>query len=332
MQKQTDLISVIIPVYNIEKYLRACIDSVLAQTYKNWELILIDDGATDSSGLICDEYANVDSRVKVFHQKNGGRSAARNAGLNSATGSFVMFVDGDDWIDPDCLEKAYVALSKHEASMAVFRCRNIYSDYVEDNSTDDKIFMEQSEPLEFYVKGHAGYQNFNAVWGKLYAEELLRDIRFVENKYYEDVMFMTKVYAACKRCVYLNQAYYNYNIATENSITFLGVNELTFRDEIPIFNEKEQFLRDMGRVDLAEEYAYFKFQRLLTYYRDCIEAGEKAYAKRIAEAVKQERDKVKYICNQEFVSAFYKLYLRIFLIQPYLGLMYEKMANNIKKR
>ena len=109
-----ELISVIVPIYNVERYLEKCIDSILAQTYRNLEVILIDDGSKDDSGTICDAYAAADSRVKVIHQQNGGAAAAKNAGLRAATGEYLSFVDADDWIDPQTYETALAA-----AGMAV---------------------------------------------------------------------------------------------------------------------------------------------------------------------------------------------------------------------
>ena len=101
-------ISVIVPVYNTEKYLHRCVDSILAQTFTDFELLLIDDGSTDSSGAICDEYAQKDSRVRVFHKENGGVSSARNLGLDKAKGKWVTFVDSDDWIKESFLNKLYI--------------------------------------------------------------------------------------------------------------------------------------------------------------------------------------------------------------------------------
>ena len=98
-----DKVSIIVPVYNIENYIRVCVESILAQTYESFELILVDDGSKDNSGILCDEYAAIDSRVKVIHKENGGVSSARNAGLRQAKGDWIMHVDGDDWIEPDMI-------------------------------------------------------------------------------------------------------------------------------------------------------------------------------------------------------------------------------------
>ncbi len=120
------LISIIIPVYNVEKYLRECLDSVLAQTYKNLEVILIDDGSPDSCGKICDEYAAKDNRIKVIHQTNQGVSAARNVGLDAARGEYIGFVDSDDYIQPDMYEYLYQLISKDNADIAM--CNVIQTD------------------------------------------------------------------------------------------------------------------------------------------------------------------------------------------------------------
>ena len=119
------LISVIIPVYNVEKYLRECVDSVLAQTYKNLEIILIDDGSKDKSGQICDEYATKDTRIKVFHQTNSGASAARNYGLTQATGILLSFVDSDDTIEPNTYEIAAHCLLKYQADWVMWTYKHM---------------------------------------------------------------------------------------------------------------------------------------------------------------------------------------------------------------
>ena len=117
--KNNPVVSVIIPVYNVEKYLEECIDSVLAQTYQNIEIILVDDGSTDSSGLICDRYAEKNTNISVIHQKNSGLSAARNSGLNKANGDYIYFLDSDDYISADAIEKLF-SIAENDKSDIVF--------------------------------------------------------------------------------------------------------------------------------------------------------------------------------------------------------------------
>ena len=120
MSTQSPKISIIVPVYKVEQYLPKCIDSILAQTFQNWELLLIDDGSPDNSGNICDEYAHKDSRIRVFHKKNGGVSSARNLGLDYAEGDYVMFVDSDDWISNDCLQVCLDEIKKDKLDALQF--------------------------------------------------------------------------------------------------------------------------------------------------------------------------------------------------------------------
>lgn len=121
MDNNRPLISVIVPVYNSEKYLKNCIDSVFSQTYQNWELVLVDDGSSDASGEICDYYSRSDKRVKVIHQNNAGVSAARNTGIETACGQYIMFIDSDDSITEDCIEILYTYLTNNQADIAAGR-------------------------------------------------------------------------------------------------------------------------------------------------------------------------------------------------------------------
>ena len=117
MGNQQPVVSIIIPIYNVEPYLRCCLNSILAQTFQSWEAVLVDDGSKDNCGKICDEYAAMDSRFRVIHKENGGLTSARNAGLAMAFGEWVMPLDGDDWIEPDMLEKMYAVAEKSQADI-----------------------------------------------------------------------------------------------------------------------------------------------------------------------------------------------------------------------
>ena len=151
-----DLISVIIPVYNIEKLLSKCIESVISQTYSNIEIILIDDGSTDSSGNICDEYLSKDSRIKVFHKKNGVLSSARNYGIKESTGNYLFFLDSDDFVDSNIIKKLYKNLIDTNSNISISNRINYYDNgkkYVRFyNGNDVKIFnkMESLEEMNLY--------------------------------------------------------------------------------------------------------------------------------------------------------------------------------------
>lgn len=182
-------ISVIVPIYNTEKYLKKCVDSILSQTYRNLEVVLVDDGSTDGSGKICDEYAENDARVRVIHKENGGLSSARNAGLDAATGDFIAFVDSDDRISPDIYEKMACALGDEKDVIA--NCMYVRED------EDGKIFPSSvphtedeslsSEQLLCELLMHTGDVS---ACTKLYPREVLENLRFPEGILNEDFVFM----------------------------------------------------------------------------------------------------------------------------------------------
>jgi glycosyltransferase involved in cell wall biosynthesis len=153
------IVSIIVPVYNVEKYLAQCLDSLIMQTLKNIEIILIDDGSTDNSGLICDEYAAQDSRIKVIHKKNGGASDTRNAGLKSMNGDFVSFVDGDDFVADDYIQTLYNLLITNGGDIACIQFIHYYPDYPE------KTLPKQIDKGSMSIVGVT--QNGNTVWSSV---------------------------------------------------------------------------------------------------------------------------------------------------------------------
>jgi glycosyltransferase involved in cell wall biosynthesis len=199
-----DLISVIIPVYNVKEYLYKCISSVLNQSYSNLEIIIIDDGSTDGSGQLCDSIT--DERIKVIHKENGGLSSARNAGINISAGKYICFVDSDDYIDVDMVESLYYACEKYscEISMCGYHIVNSPNpDYCElPNNT--KIYSGR-EALEEMLAGNI--KSF--AWNKMYRRKLFDEIRFPDGKVYEDIYVMHKLFLKSEKICYIpNCAYY----------------------------------------------------------------------------------------------------------------------------
>ena len=157
-------LSIVVAVYNIEQYLHKCVESLLAQTYSNLEIILVDDGATDGSGTICDDYAEKDSRVHVIHKTNGGLSDARNVGIEAATGTYLAFVDGDDWVDTDMYMCLIQELERTQSDIAVCRYRQIYRDATFDQSTGKVFVFEGKEALRAMLQEDEAIQIQNAAW------------------------------------------------------------------------------------------------------------------------------------------------------------------------
>ncbi len=209
------LISVIVPVYNVEKWLNKCVDSILAQTYKNIELILVDDGSPDRCGEICDSYAEKDARVKVIHQENARQGAARNSGLDIAKGDYIGFVDSDDYIAPDMYEEMLSKMEEHNADMAVCGFYNISPYRAVAGSTHDGVLvMDNREAMKTYYSTNLIHCT---VWNKLYKRELWEDLRFPEKIFREDEYIFYKVLTKSKRTVHIGDAKYYYNIREGSS-------------------------------------------------------------------------------------------------------------------
>ena len=269
--KEKPLVSIIVPVYNVEKYLSECIDSILSQTYENIEIILIDDGSTDKSAQICDEYTAKDKRAAVVHKTNEGVSAARNDGLKAANGQLIMFVDSDDWIDSETCGTAVNAMQESGADVVMWT-------YISENNGNqsrkiifgsDTIFegTDVTEKLHRRLFGLTGEELANPeladslcpVWGKLYKKELIlnNDISFVdlsEIGTYEDGLFNIEVFSQVEKAVYLNKCLYHYRKENTSSVTS-GYRKDLF--------EKWQHLFDLMQEYIAENNLPSDYQAAL---------------------------------------------------------------------
>lgn len=200
------VISIVVPVYNTEVYLRRCVDSILDQSFTDFELLLVDDGSTDGSSSICDEYAAKDSRVSVIHQCNAGVSAARNAGLayafSESETQYLTFIDSDDFVAPTYLYTLYQALLDNNADISVcgeYTHGGQKCVFDGQRNFDGIIRLDATEACRMIYTGGAGHAPFVTVWGKLYKKELFRDIRFPVGKIHEDqaVIFQSGTDALC---------------------------------------------------------------------------------------------------------------------------------------
>lgn len=251
-------VSVVIPVYNSAKYLRECVDSVAAQTFADWELVAVDDGSSDESPAILDEYAAGDARVKVIHKKNGGVSAARNDGLDAACGEYVLFVDSDDWLSPEALDVAYAEAARENADVVITSHWNwkengsetehyfFSKDFVA--KSQDEIAAIQRTVL---YKGYAPYPSdscsymFSALWSKLIRREILaqNQIRFSSNlKLYEDGLFALQVLECARIVAYKHVLTYHYRILN-NSLCHINERSLV-HDCDEIVSQVGAFVKD----------------------------------------------------------------------------------------
>ena len=217
INEKKPLISIIVPIYNVEKYLEKCIDSILCQTYTNFELILVDDGSPDSCGKICDTYKEKDSRIIVIHKENGGLSSARNAGLDIAKGEYIGFVDSDDYVEPFMYAELLNAVLKDKCKLAVCNINYVFEDgkvITKVKNASNKIFKFEDAILEMNT-----YRLFDmGAWSKLYHRSLFDEIRFPERKLSEDFYIMYKIFDKAQKVTYVAKSCYNY-LQRKNSIT-----------------------------------------------------------------------------------------------------------------
>lgn len=325
-----DLISVIVPVYNVEKYLKRCIDSILAQSYRQLEIILVDDGSTDGSPVICDAYARQDDRVKVIHKANGGLSDARNAGMEIATGDYIGFVDSDDWIEPDMYRAMYEAMVQNKAQVAVCRYAEVYADKVIDGSGGEVVTLSRAEVLDIYICEHPQYKIYNSVWSKLFQREIISDISFPKGRNSEDIVFTTKAFCRLERCVYLDTAYYNYVKEREGSIMNGFSGERMLKDELPFWREHIACIRKTGETELAGKAEYHFYKRIVYYYLlTTKEKGMAAYAKALLLELKKDKKRIKEIYACSFVKKSDKYRMRLIMTVPHFYAVVEKLYQKL---
>lgn len=262
------LISIIVPVYNVEKYLNKCIDSIINQSYKNIEIILVNDGSKDNSSKICDNYINVDNRIKVFHKTNGGLSSARNCGINNSSGEYITFIDSDDNIETYYVEYLYSLIKKYKTKMSIAaytviskkRKKNIGKGYIEELLTTENALSRLLCENGFTVSACA----------KLYKKSLFNNIKFPEGKLCEDNETTYKLIMKCKEIAYGNKSIYNYykrdnSIMTSNfnlkKLDLIELTDIMCKDIISkypnlinetnkrIFNSRFSILRQMIYID-----------------------------------------------------------------------------------
>ena len=249
------LISIIVPIYNVDSYLRKCFDSIISQTYSDFELILVDDGSTDDSPKICDEYARKDDRIIVIHKKNGGVSSARNAGLNVAKGEYIGFIDPDDYIVSEMYECMVNAIEKYKSDMVV--CGY---DYIDENGNvtrpykvknDEKLTHKQFVSMQFDMPPTVRH----VVWNKLFRNKLFKGISFPENIHSsEDVYVLCSYVKKISDCVFIHKPLYK-NLVRNGSATHGGLSveslALSFKAHNKMHTEAISLYPDLKNHSLA---------------------------------------------------------------------------------
>lgn len=241
------LISIIVPVYNVEHYLKKCVNSICHQTYKKLEIILVDDGSTDRSGILCDEFADVDSRIKVIHKSNGGLSDARNAGMKNASGVWWMFVDSDDYLVPDAAETLLRVAVKNNCEISVCNMMRVYED-----GNHELFYCPVTEPTIWADKQRFETLKQPSVCNKLFYAKLFENICFPEGRFYEDTFVYHILAYRASRIAMTGLTGYCY-VSRKESI--IGQAKFTDRyfDFIEAVHKRMTFLLSHGITDYGEK-------------------------------------------------------------------------------
>ena len=261
---QRALISVIVPVYKVEKCIHKCIESIINQTYDNLEIILIDDGSPDNCPKICDEYALRDNRIKVIHQENKGLSSARNKGIELAKGEYIGFVDSDDYIEPSMFQDLYNAIVENNVDISICNFYVINDKTKEKNvknSCENKQYNKMEALKEILLDTHI--QSY--AWNKLYKRNLFEDVKYPVGKKYEDIGTTFYLFERSNKIQYIGKPEYNY-LNREDSIVF-NYNEQTIIDYIDIIIERYKYVEKKFE-ELKKYNFYYLAKTLITAYND----------------------------------------------------------------
>jgi len=268
-------ISIIVPVYNVEKYIRKCIDSILKQTFTDYELILVNDGSPDNCGSICDDYAKRDSRIKVIHKKNNGLSSARNAGIDIAKGKYIAFVDSDDFIDKRMYESLYTLAELHSSDVVICDVLEVDEDKLSDKENESKTkefkiqhFTDMEALSQLYVSNDSmgrGNERWIYAVNKLYRRYIFDSLRYKEARIYEDEFIVHEVYFHCKKVTSIPASFYYY-VQRPNSIINSPFSVKRF-DRVFALKERADFFKKVGLTKLHEKAFKCYLETLLWNYQ-----------------------------------------------------------------
>ena len=283
---KTPIISIIVPVYNVEKYLKRCIDSILNQTFKDFELILVNDGSTDGCKEICNQYEKLDNRIKVIHKENGGLSSARNAGLDIAKGKYIGFVDSDDYINVNMYQNLLDKLIKNKSDLVIcklVRVKDNYKETINKSKIVEKNYDNLQALQELY---NINSIDFIVAWNKLYKSELLKDIRYPVGKKYEDEFVIHKILNKCKKVTFINKELYYYY---QRDDSIMGRRKVKFSPDIlEAYEQMDQYFADAGEGDIVQLVKYRYMCLLKKYAVQMGKAGEQSLADKLRDTYKTE--------------------------------------------
>ena len=314
-------LSIIVPVYNVEDYLPKCIESLINQTYTNIEIILINDGSTDGSGLICEAYSKDNNKVRVVHKANGGLSSARNAGLDVASGEYIAFVDSDDWLDIDMYKTLIELLESNDADIAACGFKEVFSDKTIFHSDSGLITSFNKEEAINSLVSDKNSVRFE-VWNKVFKKELIDNLRFKDRQIFEDVYFDRNIFLKLSKLVYIDKPFYNY-LKTRDGNTNSHFNE----NKLKVFKEFDDFISDLKNnllIEASKRFEAFALDFSIGLYCDASRLGAPSEIKDVI--VKQHAIYHKETSDNTYVK---KLKSTLFLFSPNLFFNLFKLKNKL---
>lgn len=323
-------VSIVVPIYKVEKYLKRCVDSILNQTYSNLEIILVDDGSPDQCGNIADGYAANDHRVSVVHKPNGGLSDARNAGMEHVTGEYTLFVDSDDWLERNMVEEMVRLSHQHKADVVQVGFYYAFDDYLQidnrHNSCEDEPTVLDNQHLMLELVVNDKVKNF--AWGKLYKTNLIKEIAFLKGVLFEDVFWSHQVMHHVNTFVTLHKPMYYYFQRNDSIVANYTVRNL---DMLAGLKERHRFIEEHYRHLVGISYKTilkncFIHYSLLLVNRNQDKGG--VHRKEIHRYIKQNYPYLKQAVQEDKQL---KRQLGCFIIHPYFNIGYLLIQKILRK-
>lgn len=314
------LVSVIVPIYNVEDYLPKCIDSIICQTYKNIEIILVDDGSPDSCGQICENYKKTDSRIKVIHKENGGLSDARNAGICRAKGSYYVFIDSDDYIHERMIETLVEGVVSTGADIAVCSFKNVKEDEIIDihsgiNTGSYKLISEDIDRLSYFYGDK--YTEFTVAWNKIYPASFFKEIKYPKGKIHEDEFTTYKLLELAKKIAYIDVPLYYY---VSRSSSIMGEEfSLKRLHRLDAISERMDHYLSLGKYDWYEKNLFLYRIFYVRYYKavqkqkmdiDILKEYFKTYKKSVLKNILKTNISIKKKLGYIYLALFPDMYIK----------------------
>ena len=314
------LISVIIPVYNVEKYLRQCVDSVLAQTYQNIEIILVDDGSTDSSGHICDEYSIQHNRIKILHKQNGGASSARNYGLKHAQGDYVYFLDSDDFLINNAIEKMIVCAANNQADLVFIEAKSI-DEHGNEVKSNYHYHMQYAPQLPYAaMQLMMEFKEFHVGTPFFFIKRMLfieNNLTFYEGIMYEDLIMSYQLFSLAQRCSHVHEPIYIRRYRP-NSVMTSSKTEKNYVSASTVYREVSAFMKTLPINKQSPNHVIRCAYYALNTYRQMSSDVQKKYKEDYKVIVQDILDNdafgdkaLKLDCKSHFLWGVYKLKQKI---------------------